>query len=317
MVKTTDAPVILEEIILPAEKKPSTVSDTAEATPQYETPESSLNQAMPYGPIQQYINSNGGPYFPGYNYYPGFYSAWSPYPYMPQQPYAQQQQQQNTQAMPPTYASMQPEYEGILVPVQTLSQPSHVETQAPTQMAQTQPLQTYEPQPQQQQIQQLQPPTQPQQQLLSQMQPHDQLLAQVQQLQNTLATSKHSETKPPMMTSRTSFDLAMLLQALLPPAIIQLIIAIGNFILNSFSTLAFAGVITSLLCAFTPLCTLSFAALPFGVRRALAANITEGNTIHRVRRAAEIVSHALEKFEKIQKGVENLTNSLQKSQKKF
>lgn len=133
---------------------------------------------------------------------------------------------------------------------------------------------------------------------------------------STTSTENLEQSKnPAQITNRNSFDLALLLQAILPQNIIQLIIVIGNFILNSFSTLAFAGAITSLLCSLTPVCTISFGAFPFGVRKLLVDG-AEISTLQRVRRAAEMVTNALEKYEKIQKGVQSLTNSLKQTQKK-
>lgn len=168
--------------------------------------------------------------------------------------------------MPTSYFPMQPEYEGVLVPVQTLSPPQRLLPTVPVQST---------------------PQTNP-------------------------TNSKHLENKLPPVANRNSFDLAIILQALLPPSVISFIIAIGNFILNSFSTLAFAGAITSVLCSLTPICTISFGSLGF---RQMLYNGGEVTTLQRVRRAAEVVSNALEKYEKLQKGVESLTNSLKKAQR--
>lgn len=123
--------------------------------------------------------------------------------------------------------------------------------------------------------------------------------------------------------NRNSFDLAVILQALLPPNIIHIVITIGNFILNSLSTIAFASAVTSALCSLTPICTLSFGILPWSVRQIFVARMTDNDdddvtvtTIQRARRAADLFSNALDKYEKLQRGVESLTKSLENAQKK-
>lgn len=220
-----------------------------------------------------------GPYYPQSNSYPNSYYPGYPWQYLTQPQYVQPNGQQmpnsysqpNGQSMPSNYFQMQPEFEGVLVPVQTLT-PNSANTQILPQQSQ--------------QILQITKPTNP-------------------------AHNKNSENKITPVANRNSLDLALILQALLPPGVISFIIAVGTFILNSFSTIAFAGVITSLLCSLTPLCSISFGTLPIGFRQMI---ISEGSTIKRVRRAAEAVSDALEKYEKIQRSVESLTNSLKKVQ---
>lgn len=230
----------------------------------------------PEGPVAQYVNTYGAPYYPSNNAYPNnYYSGYPWMPYISQSQYAPQPQV-NGATVQPTYFQM-PEYEGILVPVQTLAPPQRA----------------HQPQiPTQNQLHTLQPVH-----------------------QTTSTNSKSSDTKTAPLASKNSSDLALILQALLPQSVIQFIIALGNFILNSFSTLAFAGAITSVLCSITPICTISFGALPFSFRQILIDN-GEVSTIQRVRRAAEVVSSALDKYEKLQKGVESLTNSLKKAQRK-
>lgn len=257
--------------------------DRPEAPPLPPPPPKPLEEVLqtlksPDGPVVQYVNSYGGPYYtPSNSYpsnqypsnslptnqYPSNYYPGYPWQYISQAPYLSQQ---NGQPMPPNYLPMQPEYEGILVPVQTLAPPQRIQSAVPVQSTQ----------------------------------------------QSSSIISKNPENKLPPTTNRNSFDLALILQALLPPSVISFIIAIGNFILNSFSTLAFAGAITSVLCSLTPICTISFGSLGF---RQMLINGGEVTTLQRVRRAAEVVSNALEKYENLQKGVESLTNSLKKAQR--
>lgn len=223
---------------------------------------------LPEGPVAQYVNTYGGPYYPQSNSYPNNYYPGYPWQYLTQPPYYSQ-----PQPNVPSYVQM-PEYEGILVPVQTFAPPQRAhQNQIPAQTSQMQPTQPI-----------------------------------------SSTSSKSSETKASPVNKNSS-DLALILQALLPQSVIQFIIAIGNFLLNSFGTLAFAGAITSVLCTITPLCTISFGTLPFGFRQVLIEG-GEVSTIQRVRRAAEVVSNALEKYEKLQKGVESLTNTFKRAQRK-
>lgn len=232
---------------------------------------------------QQYVNQ---PYYqnPYYQYqgqpnYPWLYAAQPQY-------YSQPNVGQQNAYVPSQL--QQPEFEGFLVPVQI--QPTRSQLPSLTQTAQTQ----------------LRPES------------SQSAVAQSSGATATPSSPANSESSktPTSISNRHSFDLALLLQAILPQNIIQLIIVLGNFILNSFSTLAFAGAITSLLCSLTPVCTISFGSLPFGVRKILV-NGTEISTIQRVRRAAEMVTNAIDKYEQIQKGVESLTHSLKQAQKKL
>lgn len=274
--------------VVPDETQPPKTNENIIVQP----PESTSDApTMQY--VQPYANSQ---FYSPYYYYPNYQNY--PWPYVPQQQYYTQpnaQGQQQTVYVQP----QQPEYEGILVPIQPSVQPQRSQLpSSPTQTTQTQNTQLSSPSSS---------PSLPS--------------APVTQYAGVTASSTAStenieqSKNPPQLTNRNSFDLALILQAILPQNIIQLIIVIGNFILNSFSTLAFAGAITSLLCSLTPVCTISFGGFPFGVRKLLVDG-AEISTIQRVRRAAEMVTNALEKYEKIQKGVESLTNTLKQTQKK-
>lgn len=240
------------------------------------------SEKPPDGPVQQYVNSNGGPYYPSENQYPNNY----PFPYyfqypnsqqpnMPQpnmnQPIGQSNFNLNQQNMPAIYFPMSAEYEGILVPVQTIVPPSQQQQQYP-----------------QQQQQQQQP-----------------------QMKNNPPRLDHK-----VAPARNIFDLAVVLQSVLPPNVLQLIVTWGSFILNSISVMVFAGLITSAICSLTPICTISFGALPLSLQKQFTigkmanANGTDVSTIQRVRRAAEMFTNALDKYEKLQKGVDTLKMSL-------
>lgn len=241
------------------------------------------SQASPSEQWQSPVPQNPNPYGP-YYYNPYYLSQLQGYQNYPLSLVPQQQQpyyaNQPNAGQPNMYAplTVQPEFEGFLVPVQTIHP---TRSQQPT--------------------------------------PHQPTQSSTPATQNTAATPTSTNTEhnkmPPPLSHRNSFDLALLLQAILPQNIIQLIIIIGNFVLNSFSTLAFAGAITSLLCSLTPVCTISFGSIPFGVRKILIDG-GEMSSIQRVRRAAEMVTNAIEKYEQIQKGVESLTHSLKQTQKK-
>lgn len=172
---------------------------------------------------------------------------------------------------------MQTEYQGILVPIQSIIPPP--------------------------------PPPPPQDQKQPQHQPP--------KTQTTILTKENQSKNQP---GRNNFDLAVILQALLPPTVLQMIVAWANFILNSFTMMAFAGAITSTICSLTPICTLTFSALPLSVRQKITAKMTNEDgsdvtTIQRVRRAADMVSNALDKYEKLQKGVATIKRTLDKSKR--
>lgn len=248
------------------------------------------SEKSPDGPVQQYVNSNGGPYYPSDNTYSNNY----PFPYYFQHPNSQQpnmpqpnmnqpigqsnfnsnQQNMQQQNVPAFYFPMLAEYEGFLVPVQTIAPPSSNAQQ--------------QQHPQQQQQQQQQP-----------------------QMKNNPPRLDHKVTP-----ARNIFDLAVVLQSVLPPNVLQLIVTWGSFILNSISVMVFAGLITSAICSLTPICTISFGALPLSLQKQFTigkmanANGTDVSTIQRVRRAAEMFTNALDKYEKLQKGVDTLKMSL-------
>lgn len=135
--------------------------------------------------------------------------------------------------------------------------------------------------------------------------------------QQTQQTNSHKDNRNDNKISpaRNSFDLAIILQALLPPSVLQMIVAWANFILNSFTVMAFAGMVTSAICSLTPICTLTFGALPLSVRKKFIGKTvnedgSEVTTIKRVRRAVQMVSNALDKYEKLQKTVTTIEKSL-------
>lgn len=83
----------------------------------------------------------------------------------------------------------------------------------------------------------------------------------------------------------------------------------GTYLLSSIGVILFGGAVTTAICSFTPLCTITFAALPFlGLRESLTTktikeSIANEITSERVRRAAEFVRTALEKYNQIQEDI--------------
>lgn len=71
--------------------------------------------------------------------------------------------------------------------------------------------------------------------------------------------------------------------------------------------MALFGLVTSVLCMLTPICPFSIGTLPVGIRRELFGNVNKSNSnldetvMQRIRRATEMVSNALDKYEKLQK----------------
>lgn len=252
---------------------------------------------VPTDPIYQYLKPNS--HLPINNAYENNY--YRGHPYAPNVPRPQYLPAANIPATTATNAEYVPPenvlYEGYLVPFPV---PGHMWLQQPSQQQSMQQQQTLQ---QQQMKQAVQQPAQP-------------------NSKPATMNKSNDNTGNKITPGRNSFDLAVILQALLPPNIIDFVIAIGNLLLNSLSTIAFAGAVTSALCSLTPICTLSFGMLPWSVRQVfVAAKMADNDdvtvtTIQRVRRAADLFSNALDKYEKLQKSVESLTKSLENSQKK-
>lgn len=109
---------------------------------------------------------------------------------------------------------------------------------------------------------------------------------------------------PPPPPSAYPGDLIDLVKDLVPRSLVFLLAKWSAFIVSLFSLVAFGGIITTAICSFTPLCTISFAALPFAALRNSIVSTQDGNgSIDRVRRAAQFVSSAIEKYEKLQQAV--------------
>ncbi|XP_055295581.1 uncharacterized protein LOC129565115 [Sitodiplosis mosellana] len=240
---------------------------------------------IPDGPVDQYAN---GLYYPPQNQYSPYQNPqyqpyqYTTYPwqygvqqYQPQLPsnagqpnmqYMATVQQPNTQMFTPQtnqpsyVSSPYAEFEGVLVPLQTLMPP---------------------------------PPSSPQ-----------------GQSPQTEKTNSNKEIRPTTKTAaaRTNYDLAILLQSLFPPNILQTVLTMINFTLNSFSMMAFAAAITSAICSVTPLCTLTFGALPISLQRKLGEE--DGTTMQRVRRAAVQVTGAIDKYERFQKNIGSIAQIL-------
>ncbi|XP_037030738.1 uncharacterized protein LOC119070489 [Bradysia coprophila] len=91
-----------------------------------------------------------------------------------------------------------------------------------------------------------------------------------------------------------------------PRTMLSMLMRSGTYLLSSIGVVLFGGAVTTAICTFTPLCTISFAALPLlGLRETLNSktikeSIASEITSDRVRRAAEFLRTALEKYNQIQ-----------------
>lgn len=100
-----------------------------------------------------------------------------------------------------------------------------------------------------------------------------------------------------------------------PRTIMSMLMRSGTYLLSSIGVLLFGGAATTAICTFTPLCTITFAALPFlGLRESLTSktikeSIASEITSERVRRAAEFVRTALEKYNQIQEDMSKESKS--------
>lgn len=91
--------------------------------------------------------------------------------------------------------------------------------------------------------------------------------------------------------------------------VMSMLMRSGTYLLSSIGVVLFGGAVTTAICSLTPLCTITFAALPFlGLRESLTSktikeSIASEITSDRVRRAAEFVRTALEKYNQIQEDI--------------
>lgn len=90
----------------------------------------------------------------------------------------------------------------------------------------------------------------------------------------------------------------------LPRSLMSLIMRSGSYIFNSLAVVLLGGAVTTAFCTLTPLCTITFAALPLlGLRdtaTALQKTLGQEITTDRVARAAEFVGTALVKYQTLQ-----------------
>lgn len=89
-----------------------------------------------------------------------------------------------------------------------------------------------------------------------------------------------------------------------PKAFLAIIAKIGFLIFSTIGTVLIGGLVTTLLCAFTSVCHISFANLPFLKLKETAKEITttlgQEITPDRVKRAAEFVKNAIAKYSQLQ-----------------
>lgn len=103
-------------------------------------------------------------------------------------------------------------------------------------------------------------------------------------------------------------DLIEILKDLVPRSIFFLLAKLSALIVSLFSIGAFGGLITTVICTFTPLCTISF--LPaLALRNSLKQNQTVSSNIERVGRAVQLFSSAIEKYDQLQQTAKKIQNS--------
>lgn len=105
---------------------------------------------------------------------------------------------------------------------------------------------------------------------------------------------------PPLPYGGGAIDV---LRTILPRSI-SIFMRSGSYLLQTIAVILFGGAVTTAICTLTPLCTISFAALPFLGLRNTVKNVkdtlTKEVTTDRVARAAEFVQNALIKYQNLQ-----------------
>lgn len=100
-----------------------------------------------------------------------------------------------------------------------------------------------------------------------------------------------------------------------PRTVMSMLMRSGTYLMSSIFVVLVGGALTTAICTLTPLCTISFAALPFlGLRESLTSktikeSIASEITSDRVRRAAEFVQTALNKYNQMQEDVNKETKA--------
>lgn len=119
-----------------------------------------------------------------------------------------------------------------------------------------------------------------------------------------MPTQTYSSHNSNAMNKSPIVDILTVLRSVLPPNLLYFIVNWGSMVVNFFSVIMFGGLMTTAICTLTPICSITFASLPFAVRNQFigkSSNQTTSNTLERVRRASELLSTALEKYEQLQK----------------
>ncbi|CAD7085289.1 unnamed protein product [Hermetia illucens] len=110
--------------------------------------------------------------------------------------------------------------------------------------------------------------------------------------------------QPEESTSLTSIGFS-LLQGFLSRSIIGWLTRAASYLVSALGVVVFGGALTTAICTFTPVCSITFAALPFLRLKETAKDITKTLgaeiTADRVRRTAELVKEAIEKYSEMQK----------------
>lgn len=155
---------------------------------------------------------------------------------------------------------------------------------------------------------------------------HDYVLhAPVTTATSTSSTASTTTTVVPSEATEKPLTLPGVLATVMPRSVVLLLVRSASFLLSTIGVVLFGGVLTSALCALTPLCTITFASLPFGGLRqsaasglqhvlggvgvgtepaklvaAAVADASAETTGIRIARAARMVGSALAKYQEMQ-----------------
>lgn len=95
-----------------------------------------------------------------------------------------------------------------------------------------------------------------------------------------------------------------LLRAVVPHSIASIFMRSGSYLLQTIGVILFGGAVTTAICSLTPLCTISFAALPLlglrGTTKTVTDALVKEVTTDRVARAAAFVKNAIAKYQQLQ-----------------
>ncbi|XP_055381426.1 uncharacterized protein LOC129612008 [Condylostylus longicornis] len=97
--------------------------------------------------------------------------------------------------------------------------------------------------------------------------------------------------------TETSLTFWSFLRGLIPKVLFAWMLKLAAIALSAVGLVLFGGALTTAICALTPLCTISFtAAMP-----AIGKSLSDDATLNRVKRVAEFLNTAIEKYNELQR----------------